>query len=288
MEISLLYQLPPVVVIAPVLPVCGIPSMRESYRLAMLFCWDFGEKPAVAKKRFLSHDFAELQDRKPSLAVPPSKTPEEIPYAADGAQTVGFRLQKAASSGSQERVRDISRLLKAWAEPALSTAISAMTASRSMTGSRKCREPRTRSADFKVKDTAGIVLGEMDCRLTFSEGGYGADNPVRLLFEAALDGKPKSHGYAIYRGKKLPVSDSQNEPAYIRPLGDQQKPCPCGRAFALWPKLLNTMVDFVILISYFHISPWNLSLLSCLLIYPRATFQPPLTLETSQCGHKIF
>jgi hypothetical protein len=59
-----------------------------------------------------------------------------------------------------------------------------------------------------LKDEAsGKALGEMNCRLTFSQGGYGTEKFTKLLFELAEDGKPKSVGYARYGDKLINVSD---------------------------------------------------------------------------------
>ena len=53
-------------------------------------------------------------------------------------------------------------------------------------------------AKFNLTNEKDEVLGEMDCRITFSPSGLSAENPVKLLFEPAEDGKPKSYGFARF------------------------------------------------------------------------------------------
>jgi hypothetical protein len=51
----------------------------------------------------------------------------------------------------------------------------------------------------------GEQEGEMKLRAVFSKGNY--ENPPRLLLEEDEDGKPKSYGYAKYKGVKLNIED---------------------------------------------------------------------------------
>ena len=44
----------------------------------------------------------------------------------------------------------------------------------------------------------------MKFRITFSEVG---DGHVKLLFDTAEDGKPKSYGFAEYNGTRINVED---------------------------------------------------------------------------------
>ena len=59
-------------------------------------------------------------------------------------------------------------------------------------------------ADFTIK---GEKPGEMKCRITFSPVSFDASTPVKLLFEPAEDGRPKTYGYASYDGVRLCVED---------------------------------------------------------------------------------
>jgi hypothetical protein len=69
-------------------------------------------------------------------------------------------------------------------------------------------------ADYSYMDEsvykAGLVMsgaeqGEMKFRATFSK--IAGNAPLRLLFEKADDGKPKSYGYAAYKGVTLTIED---------------------------------------------------------------------------------
>ncbi|OPH49994.1 hypothetical protein BC351_36475 [Paenibacillus ferrarius] len=51
----------------------------------------------------------------------------------------------------------------------------------------------------------GKQPGEMNLRATFSS--ILGDTPARLLFETAADGKPKSYGYAAFKGTTLHIED---------------------------------------------------------------------------------
>jgi hypothetical protein len=60
----------------------------------------------------------------------------------------------------------------------------------------------TYEADLTV---SGVEPGEMKFRAAFSKASYS--DPPKLLFEKAEDGKPKSYGYAAYRGITLNIED---------------------------------------------------------------------------------
>ncbi|MDR1641723.1 MAG: hypothetical protein LBT59_18685 [Clostridiales bacterium] len=153
----------------------------------------------------------ELKDYVPSPSVPAAKTPEDIPFASDGAlddwldpvgnsevkiagKHSGFieiAKQRGNSSTSYRHFSDDGKLFYDGYEKTSLTA----------------ELDSVYEACFKAQDeTTGDVVGEMNCRLTFSRCGSGHERYMKLLLEPAEDGKPKSYGYARHEGKVIDVA----------------------------------------------------------------------------------
>ncbi len=56
-----------------------------------------------------------------------------------------------------------------------------------------------------TRQPASEQQGEMKLRVTFSQTSF--ENPPKLLFTPAEDGKPKSYGYARYNGVQLNIEN---------------------------------------------------------------------------------
>jgi hypothetical protein len=154
----------------------------------------------------------ELKDWKPGQALPVLKTPESIPFASDGRDDGWLRPAEdglAKIAGKHSGFIEIARKRGGSSTSYIHFSDDGKVF---FEGYEKVyvtdAQETVYAADFKMRDEAsGNVLGEMNCRLTFSQGGYGPENCVNLLFEPAEDGKPKSFGYARYEGELINVSD---------------------------------------------------------------------------------
>ena len=65
--------------------------------------------------------------------------------------------------------------------------------------------PRAVSTYTAAIDLVGSVPGAMHLTVTF--GPLGGDRPARLIFADEGNGRPVSHGYAEYGGKRLDIAD---------------------------------------------------------------------------------
>jgi hypothetical protein len=159
---------------------------------------------------------AELLDYSPGAPVPAGKTPEHIPYAETDLSkllrtgTDGADIEGKIAGRHSGHIRLRWRLKGTLADTA--GTVEETYSNFSDDGktfyngyeksSFSIREGSVYEADLTM---SGAETGVMKLRVAFSKvAGF---EPPKLLFEKTEDGKPKSYGYASYRGRTLNIED---------------------------------------------------------------------------------
>ncbi len=159
----------------------------------------------------------ELLDYRPGPPVPAQQTPDDIPYAIAGA-AAAKALRSTPDVDIEGKIKGRHSGHIAYARqgqkpvPALMGSIQAVYANFSDDGQTFYNGYERSRFSFMGESVfeadlvmSGAQAGEMKLRATFSQASY--DQPPRLLFEAAEDGQPKSHGYARFGGVQLNIAD---------------------------------------------------------------------------------
>lgn len=159
----------------------------------------------------------ELLDYQPRSPLPAQSTPDEIPYGLKGS-AAGESLRHSPSMDIEGKIAGrysghIAYIRRGQQPvPALMGSIEITYVNFSDDGNTFYNGFERARFSFMGESVfeAGLVMtgeqqGEMMLRATFSPLSY--ENPPRLLFDPAGDGKPKSYGYARYNGVQLTMDD---------------------------------------------------------------------------------
>lgn len=156
---------------------------------------------------------AKLLDYEPGEPVPYTKTPEKIPYGIKDRKKLWVQpklnmkvkvLGKYSGyfeylrQGKEDAVRCISRVESRYVNFSDDGKIF-------YNGFERMLYLLNREYIYETDlEMIGPRKGQMKFRITFSEVG---DEHVKLLFDLAEDGKPKSYGFAEYNGTRINVED---------------------------------------------------------------------------------
>jgi len=159
-----------------------------------------------------------LHDVQPQPTVPVQRTPDDIPYGRKGLQgalslwlapDIANVEGKIAGqhSGYIEYQRQGRKPLQAFMGSAASQYVNYTDDGKTFfNGSERASFSPMRESVYEADlEMTGAQQGEIKLRMTFSKVSF--EQPPKLLFEIAEDGKPKSHGYVTYNGVTLRVED---------------------------------------------------------------------------------
>ncbi|MET0903949.1 MAG: hypothetical protein ABWZ52_11965 [Acidimicrobiales bacterium] len=149
-----------------------------------------------------------LHDHQPGDTVPVQRTPDRIPYGIEGTNA---RLSVWSPPATAVEGR-IAGKHSGHVEYTARDAVQSRYDNHSDDGKtfyngieRLTRSPAEESVYEADLEMTGEQHGAMKLRATFSRATFTL--PPKLLFDAAEDGKPKSHGYATYGGVTLNMED---------------------------------------------------------------------------------
>jgi hypothetical protein len=157
---------------------------------------------------------AELRDYGPSEPVPHTRTPGRTPYGIHNGLRLWFPPDNTgevriagASSGHIELKRSGRKPLQSMMGSTESRYVNySDDGANFYNGFIRVSYSPVREGRYEADlGLSGKRSGSMKFRATFS--GIAGPAPVRLLFDAGEDGKPKSYGYAEYDGTRLNVED---------------------------------------------------------------------------------
>jgi hypothetical protein len=157
---------------------------------------------------------AELPDYTPGPAVPARTIPDHIPYAEkdiEKIRTLGDPNTEGKIAGKHSGYIEFKKQgregMESWDGSIEVRYVNFSDNGKNFyQGFEKSRysvfAENTYEADLVM---SGVEPGEMKFRAAFSK--FSDNDPPKLLFEKAEDGKPKSYGYAAYRGITLNIDD---------------------------------------------------------------------------------
>ena len=157
---------------------------------------------------------AELLDYQPGDPIPLKKTPDNIPYGIhdlsrlQNLPDVGIEGKIAGEhSGYAEYVRVGEEPLPAFNGSAAVTYVNYSDDGKTFyNGFEKAGYSMTKEHWYEADlEMTGEKQGEI--KLRFALSAITKDAPMKLLFEKAADGKPKSFGYAEYNGIRINIED---------------------------------------------------------------------------------